>query len=60
MTQQDLTLTMRNSSKIFYARGRYLSFHTAKVISGPTQPLWTRSALPPKPDMATRFYEYTP
>src|SRR4026209_2472365 len=30
-TQQDLTLAMRNSSEIFYARGRGLSFYTAKT-----------------------------
>jgi len=33
-TQQDLTLAMRNSSEIFYARGRCLSFYTAKTQSG--------------------------
>src|SRR5215831_17002345 len=33
-TQQDLTLATRNSSEIFYARGRCLSFHTAKTQSG--------------------------
>jgi hypothetical protein len=33
-TQQDLTLAMRDSSEIFYARGRCLSFHTAKTLSG--------------------------
>src|SRR5215470_17985675 len=32
-TQQDLTLATRNSSEIFYARGRCLSFHTAKTRS---------------------------
>ena len=32
-TQQDLTLATRNSSEIFYARGRCLSFHTAKTLS---------------------------
>ena len=29
--QHDLTLTTRNSSEIFYARGRRSSFHTAKT-----------------------------
>ena len=32
--QHDLTLTTRNSSEIFYARGRRLSFHTAKTQGG--------------------------
>ena len=32
--QHDLTLTTRNSSEIFYARGRRLSFHTAKTRNG--------------------------
>jgi hypothetical protein len=32
--QHDLTLTTRNSSEIFYARGRRSSFHTAKTQSG--------------------------
>jgi hypothetical protein len=32
-TQQDLTLAMRISSEIFYARGRCLSFDTAKTLN---------------------------
>src|SRR5215471_3911162 len=33
-TQQDLTLAIRNSSEIFYASGRRLSFHTTKTRLG--------------------------
>ena len=33
--QHDLTLTTRNSSEIFYARGGRLSFYTTKTLSGP-------------------------
>jgi hypothetical protein len=32
--QHGLTLMMRNSSEIFYARGGHLSFHTASTLSG--------------------------
>jgi len=39
-TQQDLTLAMRNSSEIFDARGRCLSFYTAKTQLGHKWPLY--------------------